>query len=557
MLLTIIEKLYGEKIDVFSPCPLTIESFEGFSTLLSESFSKDKCEDLSIVKTDRLHQRNAYYEIWNYIQKHPIINDQIKAEDFLNNLNKSTVNIIINNSSDISDGIRYFIDVNLKGKQLDTEDIFKSYLFKNDSRQEIRDEWYRFKENTAKAEQCRMNYPLLKLLEHYFYCDLYKDPKYKGLEFGEDFLLKKEFKTREPKPQFFREGIHIIELIRNKAYMLNSLRNLNNAIEIMTEIVSSNSFTQTFKNYFLCTGKGKNAQFDPKELAIIHNITKKILKDAHILPKALVMKYILSINLGQGPHEKSHLQRIYGVYLLAVLFTIFENKKSKEVLLNVLKADDTNWYTELINQIQSYFSSERITDNRLLAQYKLAANEEEDDYRFRCKSLATIYNYFTITNGTVDIIKGKMNQLFTFITNDDSFSVEHFIISKAQSGKSILVIDGQPLEYEYDPKFYRKYLNSLFNFIFIPQELNSKLKNYWLPEKLDQIDLSELKCDYTRMYLEKVQELSSLMKGIPQDAARCKDDLDLYFSRDFKEQYIAFAKNILNTVIAKIKSEIN
>lgn len=119
------------------------------------------------------------------------------------------------------------------------------------------------------------------------------------------------------------------------------------------------------------------------------------------------------------------------------------------------------------------------------------------------------------------------------------------------------MIDGQPLEYEYDPKFYRKYLNSLFNFIFIPQELNSKLKNYWLPEKLAQIDLSELKCDYTRMYLEKVRELSSTMKKIPQDAVQCKDNLDLYFSRDFKEQYIAFAKNILNTVIAKIKSEIN
>ena len=116
-------------------------------------------------------------------------------------------------SDDINDGIRYFIDVNLKGKQLDIEDIFKSYLFKNDQSADIRTEWYKFKENVTAASDSKMDYPLFKLLEHYFYCDLYKDPKYKGMEFGEDFLLKKEFKTREPSPQVFREGIHLIELI--------------------------------------------------------------------------------------------------------------------------------------------------------------------------------------------------------------------------------------------------------------------------------------------------------------------------------------------------------
>ena len=193
MVLSCLMSRHNSRMEIFAPCQLLIESFSEFWNLLGRGFAAEELEKTEVIKSDRLQQRQKYYDLWQYISAQPVIADQIKAESFLENLGKSTVNIILNKSSDISDGIRYFIDVNLKGKQLDTEDIFKSYLFKNDSRKEIRDEWYRFKENVTKAAQLKMNYPLLKFLEHYFYCDLYKDPKYQGLEFGENFLLKKEF----------------------------------------------------------------------------------------------------------------------------------------------------------------------------------------------------------------------------------------------------------------------------------------------------------------------------------------------------------------------------
>lgn len=397
MILSCIKMYFDEQIDVFSPCKLEIQSFSKFSEILSKNFPQDLLEDKTVIQSDNLHQRYKYYSLWQYISNHPVIIDQIKAENLLENLGRSTINIILNKSTDIGDGIRYFIDVNLKGKQLDTEDIFKSYLFKYDHSEEIREEWYRFKENTTEADVHRMNYPLLKFLEHYFYCDLYKNNKFKGLEFGEDFLIKKEFKTREEIPKIFREGIHIIELIRNKTYMLNSLRNLNEAIEIMIEIIETRSTTQSFETYFECENKsGKKVKLDQVEIKIIHNIMGKVLKDSKTLPKALIMKYILSTLLNKDSQSLEDLRKIYGVYVLAVLFTVFENKKSKDVLLSVLKADDKNWYSELINQINSYFSPEKITDARLLAQYKLAINEDEEDYRFRCKSLATLYNFFRV-----------------------------------------------------------------------------------------------------------------------------------------------------------------
>ena len=555
MILSCIKKYFDEQIDVFSPCKLEIESFSEFSNILLKNFPQDLLEDKTVVQSDKLHQRYKYYYLWQYISKHPVITDQISAENLLENLGKSTINIILNKSTDIGDGIRYFIDVNLKGKQLDTEDIFKSYLFKYDPGKEIRDEWYRFKENTTKADVHRMNYPLLKFLEHYFYCDLYRNEKYRGLEFGEDFLIKKEFKTRGENPKTFREGIHIIELIRNKTYMLNSLRNLNDAIEIMIEIVESRSTTQNFETYFEYKNeKGKKEKLDQVEIKIIHNIMGKVLKDSKTLPKALIMKYILSTLLSQDPQSKESLQKIYGVYVLAVLFTVFENKKSKDVLLSVLKADNKDWYSELISQINSYFSPEKITDTRLLAQYKLAANEEEEDYRFRCKSLATLYNFFRINGNKVSIADGKAKKLYNFIENDDAFTVEHFIVSDTDSKKTIVVLKGQELEYEYEQKFYKKYVNSLFNFIFISNNLNSQLGNYWLPHKMSQIKSKDLECDYSRMYLESIKKLGSNMKKIPQDEAQYKDKMDLYFSRDFKDQYVEFARVILKAVIEKIKT---
>ena len=127
-------------------------------------------------------------------------------------------------------------------------------------------------------------------------------------------------------------------------------------------------------------------------------------------------------------------------------------------------------------------------------------------------------------------------------------------MSDTDSRTTIVVLDEKELDYEYEQKFYKKYVNSLFNFIFISRDLNSKLKNYWLPYKMSQIKLNDLECEYSRMYLANIKKLRSTMKKVPQDESQYKDKLDLYFSRDFKDQYVEFARIILKAVIEKIKT---
>ncbi|AHF08427.1 DUF262 domain-containing protein [Desulfitobacterium metallireducens] len=550
LILSCLNYFHNGQIDTISPCKLSIESFLGFEAILEGNFPDKDSLAAEIVQSDKLHQIDKYYELWSQIKVLDCIANGHAAKDFIRNLGKSDVNIILNRSDDARDGIRYFIDVNLKGKQLDTEDIFKGYLFRNDHNEDIRNEWYKFKTNVCRIEATKkMDYPLLKLLEHYFYCDLYTNSKFRGLEFGEDFLLKNEFKTHEDFPVKFRGQTHLIEVINDNAYMLSSLQKLNNVIEIMLNVVENDSINATFTALFRCISPDR---IDTNELKIIHNFMGKVLKDNKVLPKALVMKYILTVLHNHENKAKEEFRKIYGTYLLSVLFIIFENKKSKDVFIGVLKASNDNWYAEIITQIKSYFEPNKITDSKILAQYKLGTNEDVEDYKFRCKSLATIYNFFKIENEKV-IISESLESVKRFL--GDQFTTEHFIISDNQQRRMKVICGEHEHRYEHSKEFFSKYVNNLFNFIFISRELNESLSNYWLPQKMYLINNPDiLECNYSKMVLGELLEISDSMQD-DVAAGNFKDKLDLFFSRDFKEKYITYARNVLSKVIEKIKSE--
>ena len=553
MILTCLCTLHYGQIDTITPCKLRIESFLGFEKIVEYRFPDIKKLESEIIDTDKLHQIGKYYELWHCIKNTDNIFNRRDAKLFINNLGKSNINIILNRSDDLKDGIRYFIDVNLKGKQLDTEDIFKAYLFRNDSGNEIRSEWYNLATNVSRINCTKMKYPLLKLLEHYFFCDLYNEPKFKGMVFDEEFLLKSEFKTREDMPIKYRARTHLIEVIDDNIYMLKSLKMLNKVIVIMLNIVAN--FTNSdFHSMFSCVSEnGKSIKMDTDELKVIHNFIGKILKDDKILPKALVMKYILTVLIDGQAKSKSEYKKIYGVYLLSVLFIIFENNKSKDVFMSVLKASNEEWYTETVKQINSYFVIDKITDNKIISQFKQGTNEDAEDYRFRCKSLATVYNFFRIKEDRI-ILSGNLDKVKKFVTDDDKFSTEHFIISESKTGTMRITCGKNENNYIHNKDIFRKYINSLFNFIFISETINTEIGNYWIPQKMQLINLNNLECDYSKMVINNLVRIKdSMQKDVNEN--NYKDRLDLFFARDFKELYIEYARNVLNAVIDKIKEE--
>jgi len=548
-----IKKYHSQDINIIEPCKLEIESFLAFHKLANSYFSADLLQDTTVLETDFLHQLPKYVSLWDFIVNHDLISNKFTAKALLENIANSEFNIIMNYSDNNNDSIRYFIDVNLKGKQLDAEDIFKSYLFKNDSSQTIRTLWIEFKTNALKAES-KINYPLLKLLEHYFYCDLFQKSEYKGLEFDENFYLKKEYSSSSS-THTFRKGSHIIEVIDSNQYMIASLENLNKIVKIMLDFVSSSAITDNCKKLFEINSK---ICIDSEELHIIHNLIGKILKDKNLLPKALIMKYFLEIFLSVETKTRNDYKKIYGVYMLSVLFTIFENKKSKDLLLTILKSPHNAWYNEIVTQVQAYFSSDKITDNRLLAQYKLSTNEELEDYRFRCKSLASIYNFFEIKNNYISLSKGSVPLFHQFLTNNYIFSMEHFIFSNSKNKAILFTLkSGNTYEYIYSESLQKRYVNNLFNFIFIPKTKNSDLTNKCLPEKIQQLENEAIECLYSKMVIQKAHLISEKIAKILDEVSNeseLKNRLDLYFMRDFKDDYITFARTVLDEVIKRMRS---
>lgn len=540
MILSCIKRLHEDEIDIINPCKLVIESFSGFSTLIEVGFDKDQYTK-EVYESDKLKQISKYTKLWEYIIETEEIKDKREAKKIIENLSSCSFNIIINEADDVSEGIRYFIDVNLKGKQLDIEDIFKSYLFRNDSSKEIRKQWYLLKTVTAEIEHSKMDYSLLKLLEHYLLCDLYRGNKYRGMEFGTDFLLKKAYREDEVT---HREGTHLIELINSNQYMRTSLGRLNKIAQIMLDIVNSSSITTKIEEIF--TSGLVDEHIDNIELKVIHNIVSKILKDTKVLPKALLIKYFIILLYGKEMKNKESVRTIYGIYMFSVLFSIFENKKSADVLINIIRADEEDWYTELVKQINGYFALDRITDARLLAQYKFGQNEDEEDQKFRCKSLATIYNFFVNQNRKVIVRKGKMKELYNFITDDDAFSIEHFIISETKK-RRIIVND---FEYIIEDTIYKRYVNNFFNFIFIDQNTNSELGNNWLPEKLKKLKNKNISCEYSAMVINNVANLGREFEK--RAGADYKDKLDLFFAREYKDIYIEYTKATLDSIIKRI-----
>lgn len=349
---------------------------------------------------------------------------------------------------------------------------------------------------------------------------------------------------------------HLIEVIADKRYMLNALRRLNNTISIMTEIAGSTSPTCFFTDLFPCLPKnGKSVSMDSDEISVIHNIMRKMLRDSNLLPKALLMKYILSV-IDKRSKNKKEYRKIYGVYLLSVLFVVFENKKSKDVLLSVLKAGNDDWYNEAITQIQSYFSTDRITNSRLLAQYKLGTNEDGEDYQFRCKSLATIYNFFEIRGTEVHI--SSFSKLKEFLTSEEKYSTEHFIISKSASRKMKVTIDDAVVDYEIEEKCYKSFVNSIFNFIFIPKRINSQIENNWLPKKKSILadKPEDIECGYSNMVISKAEILSDSFTELPLTTENYTEKLYIFFARSFRDKYVEYSREVLQAVIERIKRNV-
>lgn len=554
MLINYIKNEYKEEItEEEEICVLKNETFLEYSIFSENGYSLEGLTPdvvKKIIESDKFNQRNAYQELWEAIKSVDILSDSISAREFLTNMKRCELNVIVSEEENTGYSIQYFLDVNLKGVRLDTEDIFKGYLFSLDHSENARKAWTKLKQlsqefnkkcnDKNKTRSKNDSYPLMKMIEHFFYCDLYLKEKYQNITFGEDFCLKEEV-VIEGRRHYI--GEHLLKVINNDTYIRGCIKRMIDFMEIFMDIISSNSPSDMFKEYY------KEAEIDEDEIVIFHNYFLRTLLDRNLaIPKALLIKYTLTILLTNEKVEKENCKKIYAIFLLNTLFMLFESKKGIEPVVTILKA--SNWYEETIRQISEYLAPGAIAENKLSAQYRYTTNEENESQQFKCKSLAAAYNYLVLTNNNVIVKRGKIKELGKFLSNADQYSVEHFIMNNSKKCEIALVGKSEKIIYEY-LKESNKYISSLFNFIFIPQGLNDSLGNGAIWDKVQILAKKKdlITCNYSKMIIELAKEnFGNAIFFESQDEEEIKIKMDQYYAYEFKNTYTKYVSEVINKI---------
>ena len=443
IILRFIRYKYGEDLSINNDiCSLEIQSFKGFSKLYEDAFSNDSANQKDIKETDDLNQIDHYLYMWNTIcnysrQNSSFLRNKDTCQKLLNNIMDSTINVIINTSEKISHGINLFLDVNLKGKKLDTEDVFKSYLFSyDDNNSTFRGQWVKIKKLSSKlivknhGRQQKNLYPLMDIIRHSFYCWLYKEKYWKNIEISQGFCLLRSVEISgdtETEKSHHYKGEHIIDVLKSNRLLKKVLNSVENFLIMATEVVNAEAPTQTFKDYFNVEDGNK---VDSTTISIAHAFIKRILYDDTTLPKALLFKYFIT-TLDEKQDKRANYKWIFDVYAFNVLFDLSTIKKEKDIVLGIVaeKDETTDWHNELSSTIKAFLEKTDITPTKAIVQYKYADEKFNEEYL--CKGLAVLYNYFSICNGRCSV--KNENELKNFLYNNRTYSLEHLIINKSKN----------------------------------------------------------------------------------------------------------------------------
>ena len=121
---------------------------------------------------------------------------------------------------------------------------------------------------------------------------------------------------------------------------------------------------------------------------------QRILLDKEIVPKILVLKYILEFFDG-AEHQKRDYDSAYTIFAAASLFILFARKKDGEIFYKIVQAKD--WIGKLNEWIKTFVSGIELTKGRMrggLSLYRRRRGDEQYVSVCPLQSFSDVYNYF-------------------------------------------------------------------------------------------------------------------------------------------------------------------
>ena len=290
MLVDYIRENYEKEItDIEETVEVSLNGFSLYNQFRKHGYMIPKDEVDSYNEADWFDQISRLTDLFSSIKDSEILSTQRKARQFVENLLECSLNVVVSEEGHSRMTSGYYIDVNLKGIKLDVEDIFKGYLFSSNSTKEIKQAWINLKQSwilfniSCTGNKTKTVYPLMKILNHYIYCQLLSKSEFKDVKMNEDFNLVEPCKVNGT--QYYK-GEHIINVIDNDTYILELLQNVEKYILFLRNICNvSNGVSKEIR-------VSLKAISNESKIEVLNNLLKKVILDkVSINPKALLAKF--------------------------------------------------------------------------------------------------------------------------------------------------------------------------------------------------------------------------------------------------------------------------
>lgn len=352
-----------------------------------------------------------------------------------------------------------------------------------------------------------------------------------GIRIDSNFKIIEDVKTNT---KFYHKGEHILNVIVNKSVSKTMIEFAIKVCDLFIRISNLTSPDTWFQSQFRSSEK-----IDSTEIKVLFFFMKNIIKEKNTVPKLILIRYLKDVLWNDDNVTKTRIRSLYTIVFYSVLFTLFKTRKDIKPIVNLVCNDD--WIELIYEECLDFLRSKVLPKKVITTQYDEIENDQYDDeLSFKCKMLAIFYNYFCISKSNIFIIrKGQMPNIVKMISDNSSYSIEHFALNKC---KKIYLTENLAFDI---PQKYNKFIGNTFNFIFVSSKLNNDLMNYEIHKKIDIIKQrsSEVLCEYSLVAIEAAELSFQKCKGL-----KSSEDWDVYFKVSFESEYFNYVQRIIESL---------
>ncbi len=528
VLYIIFQTLYNdasEHEEVFELIDIENESCASF-------YSKNDLENCD----DIYMQQSRYKLIHDTVDKFLAELDHKKMSHFKRNLFHSKINAIILQSNEAENAIRGFIDINVKGVKLDTEDIIKGYVFKHLGPSNAEHAWIELKKAYFETKK---NFKELSDLDKYLLYTLSTLLKngfggiYGKIVLKTNFTLKTEFMLNG---EIFDSCLNVFEVIYDADLIGKWLKVTTDYLRFLNKLLSSGigCRSKSFRKFY-----GLDETND-SVLQLYYNFVRHLSSSSIDVDRLLSIYMFTCGYFGYFSSKKMAEKLIESTYFFSFVFSIASSRKGVDTFFDreLVKLESfsealiTSAYNALKNKAEVKFSY----INSYIEQGK------EHAAKMTVQQLAIIFECYKISKEGTDIHLDKKTA-----NNIYGLSLEHFIVN--DSKKYFEGVEPNVVWKKY-PKGMTKVKNKAVNLMLIDADLNRKLGSHSIMKKIEMIEWNARKCDNfwdTKGCMLSKNYFYAVKNSLEKYKYNYTENHDDIFANIATEIYEQLRKNVFNS----------